>query len=71
MDKNDPKAKIKAIIAHFGPGDALSERVRRTLVRTLYTQPTSLAIGAIAGVSAAGVAAVISGNTALYVQHVD
>jgi diguanylate cyclase (GGDEF)-like protein len=67
MDKNDPKAKIKAIIAHFGPGDALSERVRRTLVRTLYTQPTSLAIGAIAGVSAAGVAAVISGNTALYI----
>jgi len=67
MDKNNPKAKIEAIIAHFGPGDALSGRVRRTLVRTLYTQPTSLAIGAIAGVSAAGVAAVISGNTALYI----
>jgi len=67
MGKNNPKAKIEAIIAHFGPGDALSGRVRRTLVRTLYTQPTSLAIGAIAGVSAAGVAAVISGNTALYI----
>ncbi|GAA4040592.1 putative bifunctional diguanylate cyclase/phosphodiesterase [Parerythrobacter jejuensis] len=38
-------------------GDALSERVRRTLVRTLYTQPTSLAIGALNGIVSSSIAA--------------
>jgi len=31
-------------------GDEMSERVRRTLVSTLYTQPVSLAIGALIGI---------------------
>ena len=31
-------------------GDAMSERVRRTLVNTLYTHPFSLASGAVIGV---------------------
>ena len=58
MAKGVLSARIKVIMAHFGPGDALSERVRRTLVRTLYTQPSSLAIGALAGICAAGVVAI-------------
>ncbi|MEL6878650.1 MAG: GGDEF-domain containing protein, partial [Pseudomonadota bacterium] len=47
-------------------GDPLSERVRRTLVTTLYTQPTSLAIGAINGIGATAVAACISDLQVLY-----
>ena len=37
--------------------DALDDRVRRILVETLYTQPTSLALGAACGVGTALVAA--------------
>jgi diguanylate cyclase (GGDEF)-like protein len=43
-------------------GDALDERVRRKLVRSLYSQPASLAIGALCGVAASGVVAYRSGN---------
>ncbi|WP_284125852.1 putative bifunctional diguanylate cyclase/phosphodiesterase [Parerythrobacter aestuarii] len=39
--------------------DAINDRVRRTLVRTLYTQPTSLAIGALNGVVSGSIAAYI------------
>jgi diguanylate cyclase (GGDEF)-like protein len=52
------------------PGDAVNERVRRTLVRTLYTQPTSLAIGAINGIASSGIAAWVSGSQALFVASV-
>ncbi|WP_459789114.1 putative bifunctional diguanylate cyclase/phosphodiesterase [Alteriqipengyuania sp. 357] len=38
-------------------GDEMSERVRRTLVSTLYTQPLSLAIGAAIGILTAFVTA--------------
>ncbi|MEL7686499.1 EAL domain-containing protein [Citromicrobium bathyomarinum] len=38
-------------------GDEISERVRRTLVSTLYTQPISLAVGALNGMVAAVVTA--------------
>lgn len=58
MAKGDPTAWIKAILAYFLPGDTLSERVRRILVRSLYTQPSSLAIGALAGIFSAGVVAI-------------
>jgi len=47
--------------------DHLSERVRRTLVRTLYTQPGSLAIGAINGIGSTAIAAWVTGNNTLYV----
>jgi diguanylate cyclase (GGDEF)-like protein len=40
--------------------DQLSARVRRILVKTLYTQPASLALGALAGIAATGVSAWIS-----------
>ena len=46
--------------------DNLSERVRRTLVRTLYTQPASLAIGAINGIGSTAIAAWVTGLEVLY-----
>ncbi len=47
--------------------DQLSERVRRMLVSTLYAQPSSLAIGALATVAAAVVSAWIADLPELYV----
>ncbi|MXP43316.1 putative bifunctional diguanylate cyclase/phosphodiesterase [Allopontixanthobacter sediminis] len=70
MAKGDPTARIKTILTHFGPGDKLSERVRRTLVRTLYNQPASLAIGALAGIFSAGVVALGSGEPSLCIAAV-
>jgi diguanylate cyclase (GGDEF)-like protein len=52
----DAQSFLKNALArwkHDGNADKLSARVRRTLVKTLYTQPTSLAIGAIATLAAA------------------
>lgn len=46
--------------------DSLSEQVRRTLVKTLYTQPTSLAIGAFNGIASTAIAAWVSGISTLY-----
>ncbi|WP_061924812.1 putative bifunctional diguanylate cyclase/phosphodiesterase [Altererythrobacter epoxidivorans] len=46
--------------------DKLSARVRRTLVTTLYTQPASLAIGAINGIASTAIAAWASGENILY-----
>ncbi len=46
--------------------DKLSERVRRTLVKTLYTQPASLAIGAFNGIASTAIAAWVSGLDVLY-----
>jgi diguanylate cyclase (GGDEF)-like protein len=45
--------------------DAQTEQVRRILVRTLYTQPASLAIGAFNGVVSTLLVAVMSGSKAL------
>ncbi|MFN4114737.1 MAG: putative bifunctional diguanylate cyclase/phosphodiesterase [Sphingomonadaceae bacterium] len=56
--------KIRTIIPHTD-ADALNERVRRSLVRTLYTQPASLAIGAINGIAASGIATYVSGSQTL------
>ena len=47
--------------------DNLSERVRRTLVSTLYTQPGSLAIGAFNGIASTAIAAWATGEEVLYV----
>jgi len=47
--------------------DQLSERVQRLLVKSLYAQPSSLAIGAIATVAAAGVSAWIADLPELYI----
>jgi diguanylate cyclase (GGDEF)-like protein len=51
---------------YFG-GDDRDERVRRKLVETLYTQPTSLAAGAFAGVACTGTAIAMSDSTAIAV----
>lgn len=40
--------------------DQISERARRVLVQTLYTQPSSLALGALAGIMASAVSAWIA-----------
>jgi diguanylate cyclase (GGDEF)-like protein len=42
-------------------GDALDDRVRRKLVTSLYTQPASLAIGALCGVGTSIMVAYLSG----------
>jgi len=67
MNKWLPTQKIKRVFAHFKRGDALSNRVQRTLVQTLYTQPTSLAIGAVTGIFSASVLALSSGERTLIV----
>ncbi|GMN03677.1 hypothetical protein MTsPCn3_24080 [Erythrobacter sp. MTPC3] len=50
--------------------DKLSARVRRVLVKTLYTQPISLAIGALNGSIATAVAAYLSGMPELWIGNV-
>ncbi len=45
--------------------NAIDDRVRRTLVQTLYTQPTSLAIGAAAGILTSLIAANYAHNSAI------
>ena len=46
--------------------DTLSERVKRMLVQTLYTQPGSLAIGAFNGIASTAIAAWVSEIRLLY-----
>ncbi|UVI38597.1 putative bifunctional diguanylate cyclase/phosphodiesterase [Qipengyuania spongiae] len=46
--------------------DALTDRVRLLLVKTLYTHPSSLAIGAINGIVSSLAAAYLSGERLLY-----
>lgn len=57
---------MQRVIKWIRGGDDLSARVRRVLVASLYSQPVSLAAGAISGILASGVAAVVSGSDALY-----
>ena len=47
--------------------DAIDQEVRRTLVKALYSSPASLVTGAVATVGAAGVAAWVSGLSALWI----
>ena len=49
----------------MGTAGAVDARVRALLVETLYTQPTSLAIGAANGVISSAIAAYVSGIQAL------
>ncbi|RJX69956.1 EAL domain-containing protein [Tsuneonella suprasediminis] len=44
----------------------MDQRVRRTLVHSLYAQPVSLALGALCGIVSTGFSAFITGSTALY-----
>ena len=58
---------FKKLLKRHRRNDALSERVRRTLVRTLYTQPTSLAIGAINGIVSTAIAAYVSDAPSIFI----
>lgn len=48
-------------------GDQITARVRRVLVQTLYSQPFSLALGAVAGICATGVSAWVSGLPQIWI----
>ena len=59
---------IKHLRAYFGQRFAAGEReqlVRRKLIGSLYAQPTSLAMGALAGIVTAGAAAYETGTLLL------
>jgi diguanylate cyclase (GGDEF)-like protein len=58
---------LRAVTKRRNRRDTLSARVRHTLVKTLYTQPTSLAIGAANGVGSTAIAAWVSGLQSLYI----
>ncbi len=62
MIKGVPFGLVRKFKSRFMRTDPLSERVRRTLVRTLYTQPSSLIIGAFNGIVSSGVVAYSSGQ---------
>ncbi|MEE4155426.1 MAG: EAL domain-containing protein [Erythrobacter sp.] len=53
-------SRLAAATSRSRAGDHTSARVRRVLVRSLYTQPTSLALGAVAGIAATGAAAFVA-----------
>jgi diguanylate cyclase (GGDEF)-like protein len=67
MANDRPQTNLERFLPHREGTDALSDRVRLLLVRTLYTQPTSLAIGAANGAVSSGVAAYLSGERTLYI----
>ncbi|AOL23205.1 diguanylate cyclase (GGDEF) domain-containing protein [Erythrobacter litoralis] len=66
MGASGPFAKLR-LLAPRPRADRVSARARRMLVKTLYTQPASLAIGALTGIAATGVSAFVSGIPQLYV----
>ena len=67
MKASLPLARLRALQDQRDRSDKVSARVRRLLVKTLYTQPSSLAIGALNGVAATTVAAWLSGHPELLI----
>ena len=59
--------RLRELIIRGHPADKASERVQRILVKTLYTQPASLALGALTTVTAAFVAAWVANNSAMFI----
>jgi len=59
--------KLRALVGPQQTPDAASARVQGLLIKTLYAQPSSLAIGALATLAAAGVAAWVSDLTEFYI----
>jgi len=57
--------RLREIIKGYFGGDDRDERVRRKLVETLYSQPTSLAAGAIAGIACTTTAIAVSNSVAI------
>ncbi|QFT78235.1 bifunctional diguanylate cyclase/phosphodiesterase [Erythrobacter sp. THAF29] len=62
-----PFSKLRAGIEARERTDKVSARVRRLLVKTLYTQPSSLAIGALNGIAATAIAAWVSDHPELLI----
>ena len=69
MARSDLIEKVRKIFS-LSELDAVDERVRRTLVRTLYTQPASLAIGAVNGIATTAITAYISGSQAILIASI-
>ena len=67
MANTRPRRSLERFLPHREGTDALSDRVRMLLVRTLYTQPTSLAIGAANGAISSAVAAFLGGERLLFI----
>ncbi|KPP94963.1 bifunctional diguanylate cyclase/phosphodiesterase [Erythrobacter sp. HL-111] len=65
MNLTGPFARLLGL-APRQRADRVSARARRLLVKSLYTQPASLAIGALAGIAATGVSALVAGLPQLY-----
>lgn len=65
MGATGPLAILRAL-APRPRSDRVSARARRLLVKTLYTQPASLAIGALTGITATGVSAYVARLPELY-----
>jgi diguanylate cyclase (GGDEF)-like protein len=57
--------RLRLIGRKLGRRDPLDERVRRTLVQSLYTQPVSMGIGLLVGVVSSCIAALVTGYVVL------
>jgi diguanylate cyclase (GGDEF)-like protein len=56
----------RKLVMMRGRSDTVSERAKRTLIKSLYTQPSTLAIGAFNGIASTAIAAWVSGIQILY-----
>jgi len=61
---------LRILMRAMSRKSALDSQVRKTLVETLYTQPTSLAIGAMCGITLSAVAANLAKNPAITIATV-
>ncbi|MBA4164173.1 MAG: GGDEF-domain containing protein [Erythrobacter sp.] len=66
MSKSWPLNLRRKLVTFRGRSDTVSERAKRLLVKTLYTQPSTLAIGAFNGVASTAIAAWVSRLDILY-----
>ena len=63
-------ARLRRSVTRKMGGDATNEHVRRILVRSLYTQPTSLAVGSFSGILVSLTAAYVARDQAITVLAV-
>ena len=70
MAKSWPLNLRRKLINFRGRSDTVSGRAKRLLVKSLYTQPSTLAIGAFCGISSSAIAAWVSKHDILYLGSV-
>lgn len=70
MGATGPLRKLRMLHIKRARNDMVSTRVRRLLVRSLYAQPLSLAVGAVTTVGAAFVAAMVSSFPELFAASI-